>query len=147
MSYSEVFINLLIGLIGGIFSGIIVGEVYRRIEWKKQFSMDKQLLNRNIEAICYELTLLTEGKKKDLLYIQQLILDSPMTPTFGSKRIIKKNYTAPAQARNLLEELKTFFFNMQEYNDSYKNKLKVYNSQLFKLRLDIVSMSTKRAAK
>jgi hypothetical protein len=135
--------NLIIGIVSGVISGLIVSLYFyfkaKEEQWNDSFVLDKQKLNRYLEAISFELGLIIEDMDRELprntlLYFRRLLLQDPFTFSFGDENLDSQTLEPVLEARKLINDLQGFL----EEEKFDKFVIKDYQSRIFQLRSKIV---------
>lgn len=149
MTFADVIINLIIGLVTGGLSGYIVSRYFRKDQdyrdWLLEFENDKQNLENFLYAIRIEMDILrdavTNGETIDVKDAKRIFSSHARTLSFADN-LTEESYEKQIKARNLIEEIEN---NIS--TDITLREIRDYSKELFKARIDIVSLKSTKTKK
>lgn len=144
---------------GGLLLGGVIGFILNWLflffnkedKWDEQFMLDKQILNRFLEKVRFEINLIVEQieeyekqgsndelKFDTLVYFRRLLNEDPLTISFGDKNFKFEDLQPVRDARIAINQLKEYVSNGQ-FN---KNELIKTSSNLLQIRIKLISFKS-----
>ncbi|MCM3667018.1 hypothetical protein M3204_21690 [Mesobacillus subterraneus] len=147
--------SLIVGTIFGAIIGFLLNWIFhlrnKEEKWDTDYFDDKQILNRFLGKVAFELDLIIEQLKEhekqsvrglmtmernQFLYLRRLLNEEPITYTFGDENLTEDDLEPVLEANDVINRVKSVI----EKGDYNKVNLIKLRSEITQTRLKVLKM-------
>lgn len=148
MEFSDLVLNVIIGIVSGCISGYVVSLYFAKKEeesqWGKELSNDKQTMSRYITLVLWELDQLMDGSGKETADLRRLLQSPPLFRSFKQLDKIKPEHQMfTKKAYALFREIDQYL-GFEVPNEAYeipKIQYVKFRAGLLRAQWDILSIN------